>query len=93
MNNMGSKKLTAEEWETFLGLADRLGIPVRELRSKDAKFHVLESAGYALGRVVAQAATEQMALLSCEKAHRAATLPHLRAKVPRCPSEMLFTDR
>ena len=28
---MGSKKLTAEEWETFLGLADRLGIPVREL--------------------------------------------------------------
>lgn len=64
---MGSKKLTAEEWETFLGLADRLDIPVRELLNQDAKFHVLESAGHALGRVVAQAATEQMVFARAER--------------------------
>ena len=64
---MASEKLTDQEWETFVGLADRLGIPVRALLQEDAKFHVLESAGHALGRVVAQAATEKMAL---SRSHR-----------------------
>ena len=32
-------KLSEQEWETFLGLADRLGIPVRELLTEDVRFH------------------------------------------------------
>ena len=52
---MAGTKLNQQEWETFLGLADRLGIDVRDLLKRDVRFHVLEAAGHALGRAVAQA--------------------------------------
>ena len=42
---MARVKLTAEEWETFLSLAERLEIPVRELLDRKARFTELESAG------------------------------------------------
>jgi hypothetical protein len=36
---MAKAKLTEQEWETFLGLADRLEIPVRELLQVSAHQH------------------------------------------------------
>jgi hypothetical protein len=64
---MARAKLSEREWETFLGLADRLGIDVRGLLKEDVRFHVLESAGHALGRAVAQAATERLTLARAER--------------------------
>jgi hypothetical protein len=65
---MAHAKLSEQEWETFLGLADRLGIKVRDLLKRDdVQFHALESAGHALGRAVAQAATERLTLARAER--------------------------
>ena len=77
---MAKEKLTEQEWETFLGLADRLEIPVRKLFHEDVRFHELESAGHALGRVVAQTTTEKLAL------SRAARLTGLQP-CPRCKKQ------
>lgn len=60
-------KLNQQEWETFLGLADRLEIDVRGLLERDERFHVLEAAGHALGRAVAQATTERLTLARAER--------------------------
>lgn len=64
---MARAKLSEQEWETFLGLADRLGIDVRGLLKEDVRFHVLESAGHALGRAVARGATERLTLARAER--------------------------
>lgn len=64
---MARVKLTAEEWETFLGLAERLEIPVRELLDRKARFTELESAGHQLGRAVAQITTERLAYARAER--------------------------
>ena len=64
---MARMKISEQEWEAFLGVADRLGIDVRGLLEEDVRFHVLESAGHALGRVVAQATTERLALTRAER--------------------------
>jgi len=63
---MAQAKLNQQEWETFFGLADRLGIDVRDLLEREVPFHVLETAGHALGRAVAQATTERLALARAE---------------------------
>ena len=60
-------KISEQEWDTFLGMADRLGINVRALLKEDVRFHVLESAGHALGRAVAQGATERLTLAQAER--------------------------
>ena len=64
---MAREKLSEQEWGTFLGLADRLGINLRTLLKEDARFHDLESAGHALGRAVAQATTERLAFARAER--------------------------
>jgi hypothetical protein len=64
---MAQAKLTEQEWETFLGLADRLGINVRDLLKEDVRFHAMESAGHALGRVVARATTERLTLARAQR--------------------------
>lgn len=64
---MARTKLTAAEWETFLGLADRLGIPVRELLERKVRFTEMESAGHELGRAVAQITTERLAFARAER--------------------------
>lgn len=64
---MAREKLSEQEWETFLGLADRLGIDLRTLLKEDARFHDLELAGHALGRAVAQATTERLAFMRAER--------------------------
>ena len=42
---MAREKISDQEWEVFLGVADRLGIDIRPLLDEDVRFHVLESAG------------------------------------------------
>jgi uncharacterized protein with PIN domain len=64
---MARAKLNQQEWETFLGLADRLEIDVRGLLKRDVPFHVLEAAGHAMGRAVAQATTERLTLARAER--------------------------
>ncbi len=64
---MARDKLSEQEWGTFLGLADRLGINLRTLLKEDSRFHDLESAGHALGRAVAQATTERLAFARAER--------------------------
>ena len=60
-------KISEQEWETFVGVADRLGIDVRGLLQKDVRFSVLESVGHALGRAVAQETTERLALARAQR--------------------------
>jgi hypothetical protein len=59
---MARKRVSEAEWQTFLSLADRLGIPVRELLQGRPRFTEMESAGHRLGQAVAQVATERMSL-------------------------------
>lgn len=60
-------KFNEQEWETFLGLADRLGINVRPLLKEEVRFQVLEEAGHALGRAVAQGAVERLTVARAER--------------------------
>ena len=62
-------KVCEQEWQMFLELGERLGIPVRELLGKRVRFTELESAGHRLGRAVAQLTTERLAF---ERAKQAA---------------------
>lgn len=64
---MARKKLSEQEWQMFLGLADRLEIPVREVSEQKVRFAELEAAGHQLGRAVAQIATERLALQRAER--------------------------
>lgn len=64
---MAQSKLTAVEWETFLGLAERLGVDVRGLMNRIVRFTEMESAGHRFGRSVAQKTTETLALLAAER--------------------------
>ncbi len=64
---MAQAKLNQQEWEAFLELADRLEIDVRDLLKRDVPFHVMERAGHALGRAVAQATTERLTFARAER--------------------------
>lgn len=59
---MARQQVSEAEWQTFLNLADRLEIPVRELLQGKPRFTEMESAGHRLGQAVAQVATERMSL-------------------------------
>ena len=60
-------KINDQDWQTFLSVAERLQIPVRELLREDVPFSALEAASHELGRAVAQAMTENLALSQAER--------------------------
>src|SRR5689334_3725539 len=64
---MARRKLSEQEWQTFLELADRLDLPVRELLDKDVRFTDMEAAGHKFGRAVAQMTTERLALARAQR--------------------------
>jgi hypothetical protein len=64
---MAKVKITGEEWQVFLGVADRLGIDMRGLPKEGVRFTALEAAGHQLGRAVAQATTERLALTRAQR--------------------------
>lgn len=64
---MARAKISEQQWQTFLDVADQLQIPVRDLLSRDVRFTAMEAAGHQLGRAVAQVATERLALARAER--------------------------
>jgi hypothetical protein len=64
---MARSKVSDQQWQTFLEVADLLELPVRELFSKDVRFTTLEAAGHRLGRAVAQMTTERLALARAKR--------------------------
>lgn len=64
---MARAKITEQEWQVFQGVAERLGIDMRDLLKTDVRFTALEAAGHRLGRAVAQAATEWLALTRAQR--------------------------
>ena len=79
---MARTKLSEREWETFLELADRLGIEVRGLLSQEVRFTALESAGHPLGRAVAQLATERLSLARAERLTEPQPCPTCQQRSP-----------
>lgn len=79
-------KLREQEWQAFLELGERLGIPVRELLGKRVRFTDLELAGHRLGRAVAQLTTERLA---GERAEQAAE----RQNCPTCGEACLVVSQ
>jgi len=65
--NMTRSKISQQEWQTFFHVAKRLGIDLQSLQDGDGRFHDLEAAGHAIGRAVAQAVTERLALARAER--------------------------
>ena len=65
--DMPLAKINDEEWQTFLSIADRLQIPVREMMGGKMRFSAIEAAGHGLGRAVAQITTERLALAQAEQ--------------------------
>lgn len=64
---MAGPKITDQEWEVFRNVAERLGIDIDTLLKEDVRFTDLEAAGHRLGRAVAQATTERLALTQAER--------------------------
>jgi hypothetical protein len=64
---MAGAEVSKQEWETFLDISDRLGIEVRGLLERDVSFTEMELAGHQLGRAVAQATTERLALARAKR--------------------------
>jgi len=79
---MDRPKVTEQEWETFLGMADRLEIPVRELLEKDVRFSVLEAAAHQFGRAVARETTERLTGARAERAEVAYNCPTCELRCP-----------
>lgn len=91
---MAQAKLTAQEWETFLELAERLGVDVRGLVNRNVRFTELESAGHKFGRRVAQVTTETLALLTAERMTEPQNCPDCgqRSPVVNRPRELETVD-
>lgn len=79
---MDRPRITGEEWGTFLGVADRLGIPVRDLLREDVRFSDLEAAAHQFGRALAQETTEKLAGARAERAEAAYNCPTCGQRCP-----------
>jgi len=79
---MDRSRITGEEWEAFLEVADRLRIPVRDLLGEDVRFSVLEAAAHQLGRAVAQETAERLAGARAERAEVAYDCPTCGKRCP-----------
>ena len=64
---MAGTGITDQEWEVFLKVSERLGIDMASPLKEGVRFIELEAAGHRLGRAVAQATTERLALTQAER--------------------------
>jgi hypothetical protein len=64
---MNRAKISEQEWQIFLDIADRLQIPVRNLLAEEVRFAALEEAGHRFGRAMARITTERLALARAER--------------------------
>ena len=58
---MSRKKLSEQEWQTLVKLAERLEISLPALLGRPVRFSEMELAGHRLGRAVAQLTTGRLA--------------------------------
>ena len=79
---MARTPLSEQEWQTFVELAERLGIDLPDLMGRDVSFTELESAGHRLGRAVAQAATERLAFSQAERVEESQPCPSCQRLCP-----------
>lgn len=79
---MARARISEQEWQTFVSVAERLEIPVRELLREDVRFSVIEAAGHKLGRAVAQITTERLALARAERMMGSQPCPTCGRKCP-----------
>lgn len=79
---MTRARISEQEWETFVDVADRLGVNVRSLLREDARFSVLEAASHALGRAIAQETTERLALACAQRITEPQPCPTCEQRCP-----------
>jgi hypothetical protein len=79
---MDQPRITGQEWETFLRVADRLEIPVRDLLNQDVRFSDFERAAHQFGRAVAQETTERLARARAERSEKASACPTCGRRCP-----------
>ena len=89
---MSRAKISEQEWQTFLDLADRLEIPVRKLLREDVRFSAMETAGHQLGRAVAQITTERLALERAERLEGPQPCPKCQRACPLVHRELETID-
>lgn len=64
---MTRAKISEQDWKTFLRVARQLGLDVEALATEEVRFTMLEAVGHQVGRAVAQAMTERLALERAER--------------------------
>lgn len=67
MNKMARARISEQDWETFLKVADEMRIDVRGLLKRDVPFREMEAAGHQLGQAIARATTERLSLARAER--------------------------
>lgn len=81
-NEMERTRISEQEWDIFLAVADRLEIDVRALLKRDVPFREMEAAGHELGRAIAQMTTERLSLARAERLTEAQECPTCGKKYP-----------
>lgn len=82
MNKMLRPRISEQDWETFVKVADEMGIDVRGLLKRDVPFREMEAAGHQLGQVIARATTERLSLARAERLTEAQPCPTCRRMCP-----------
>jgi len=81
-NEMARARISEQDWETFLKVADAMEIDVRGLLKRDVPFRELEAAGHQLGQAIARATTERLSLARAERLTGAQPCPTCKQMCP-----------
>jgi hypothetical protein len=90
MNKMARPRISEHDWETFVKVADEMGIDVRGLQKRDVPFREMEAAGHQLGQVIARETIERLSLARAERLTEAQPCPTCRRM---CPLDHRERDR
>ena len=82
MKKMARPRISEQDWETFVKVADELGIDVQGLLKRDAPFREMESAGHQLGQAIARETIERLSLARAERLTEAQPCPTCRRMCP-----------
>ncbi len=75
MNEMARTRINEQDWETFLKVADELGLDVRDLLKRDVPFREMEAAGHQLGQAIVRVTTERLSFARAERMTEAQPCP------------------
>ncbi len=82
MDQMSRPRISEQDWETFVKVAEEMGIDRRTLLKRDVRFREMESAGHQLGQVVALETIERLSLARAERLTEAQPCPTCRRMCP-----------